>query len=86
MKIAQTILDMTRKWRVAINILACSLIFGFLGSRPRETISGFIGRKSDPDQLERYYRRKRHISIVWRSARRFIDLITFEPGHCWRCG
>lgn len=40
----RTIWQRTFKVRVALNMLFCVLMFGWFGSLPRETISGFLGR------------------------------------------
>lgn len=41
----RTIWQRTFKLRVALNMLVCALVFGAFGSLPRETISGFLGRR-----------------------------------------
>lgn len=60
-------------WYVVGNMLICSLLF-FPWARPRETISGLIGRWSYEDG-----RRGRFARI----AARVIDFMYFwEPDHC----
>lgn len=68
----RTIWQRTFKFRVAFNMLFCVLIFGWFGSLPRETISGFLGRK----EFDHW---------VWGLLARAVDALHFdEDGHCER--
>lgn len=63
------------KLRVAINMLVCALVFGLFGSYPRETISGFLGRRGM--DLSR--------SAVWELLMMLVDALHLhERRHCLR--
>jgi hypothetical protein len=63
------------KLRVAINMLVCALVFGAFGSLPRETISGFLGRRGM--DVSR--------SAVWELLMMLVDALhPHEKGHCQR--
>lgn len=59
---------------VALNGLVCAVLFGFW-SFPRETISGFIGRKALTTQFK--FGRD-----VWIFFAKGIDLLVRDRGHC----
>jgi hypothetical protein len=53
-------------------MLFCAVFFGWAGVLPRETISGFIGRKAS------------NTHWIWKAGERFINWMhPHEPGHCF---
>jgi hypothetical protein len=71
----RTLWQRTFKLRVAINMLFCAFVLGAFGSVPRETISGFLGRRGM--DVSR--------SAVWYWLMRFVDALhPHESGHCQR--
>lgn len=72
----RTLWQRTFKLRVAINMLVCAIVFGAFGSLPRETISGFLGRKGAPSIG------KRPFPWYWLMA--LVDkLHKNETSHCY---
>ncbi len=66
------------KFRVAVNMLTCVLLFGWFGSLPRETISGFLGRM-------RAKSRAGEASTVWTTLAELVNLLHWtEVAHCER--
>lgn len=72
---------------VALNMLLCAVLF-FGASKPRETISGFVGRKFGElaINLPLYKGIKFHVLNAAAYAllflARFIDWMFGDPGHC----
>jgi hypothetical protein len=74
----RTIWKRTFKLRVAFNMAVCALLLGAFGSLPRETISGFLGRK--------YLSAARWgEASVWVVLARLVDALhPWEKRHCAR--
>jgi hypothetical protein len=71
----RTIWKRTFKLRVAFNMAVCALLLGAFGSLPRETISGFLGRKGLTSRS----------SHTWYRLMRLVDwLHPNERMHCAR--
>lgn len=65
----------TKPIRISFNMLSCAVLFCWAGVQPRETLSGFFGRRA---QYSKYKG-----MCFWRFGAAVIDMLhPHEPDHC----